>query len=123
MLVTREGLLHARLDPVGADSLYLDATPTGTTLLDWARATDLAGVALVYELSGDSYVVGHDGRLRATLTATDGGLIVRTASGAFSATTEARAAMLVRDGDRMRACDASMDGAHVPGLLEALLAP
>lgn len=119
---TRGGLLYARSES-GARPLHLGATPTGTALLDWMRATDLPGASLVYELGGDVYVVGHDGHVRAMLSAADGGLVVRTVSGAFSVTPEARAAMLVREGDVLRPCDASMEPAHVPGLLEALLAP
>ena len=119
---TRGGVLYARRDTI-AESIWLGATQTETIVLDWTRGADLAGAAIVYELGGAAYVIGHDGHTRATLHAIDGGLVVRAVSGAFSATQDARAALSVRDGDGMRACDASMESSHVPGLLEALVAP
>lgn len=120
---TRAGLVHTRVGSIGVDVLYVGATATGTTPLDWARATEVPSGAIVYELSGDAYVVGSDGHTRATITATDRGLVVRTVAGVFSTTTDARDALLVRDGAQLRSCDATMETAHVPGLLEALLAP
>lgn len=104
-----------------APTLALGDTETGTTLLDWTRAADHPGAAVVYELGGHAYVVGHDGRTRATIDALDGGLVVRTIAGTFSATSDARAALSVLDHGSLRACDASMESQHVPGLLEALV--
>lgn len=119
---TGRGLLYARRGTAGAP-VWLGTTQSETTLLDWTRGADHAGAAIAYELGGSAYVIGHDGHTRATLHAIDGGLVVRSVSGAFSVTPGSRAALSVRDGDALRACDSSMEAQHVPGLLEALLAP
>jgi hypothetical protein len=118
--LTRSGWLEARARTIGT-RLWLAGTEAGTTLLDWTRATDHPAAAIAYELGGTAYVIGHDGHVRATIHAIDGGAIVRSVGGAFSTTPGARDALRVRDGDRLLACDASMDAQHVPGLLEALV--
>lgn len=120
---TAHGWLVAQRDVAGASITLGSAAPSETRVLDWTRAADHAGAAIVYELGGAAYVIGHDGRTRGTLHAVDGGLVVRAVSGAFSTTPGARAALLVRDGDAMHGCDATMEPQHQPGLLEALLAP
>lgn len=107
----------------GGAHVFTGTAQAATTLLDWTRGADHAGAAIAYELGGAAYVIGHDGRTRGALFAIDGGLVVRASNGAFSVTPDARAALSVRDGDALRPCDASMEPAHVPGLLEALLAP
>ncbi len=117
---TSLGWLHARRGDAGSQ-LWLGSVQAGTTVFDWTRSADHAGAAIVYELGGAAYVIGHDGHTRATLHSIDGGLVIRSVSGAFSTTAGARAALSVRDGDALRACDASMESQHLPGLLEALL--
>jgi hypothetical protein len=117
---TRGGWLSAQRSTI-AMHLVLGAIDSGTVLLDWTRAVDHAGAAIAYELGGTAYVIGHDGRTRAVIEALDGGVVIRSVSGAFGATPEARAALRVRDGDVLGACDAGMEPLHVPGLLEALL--
>lgn len=108
---------HATYSPV----LVLDGVATSTTLLDWVGADDHAGAVVAYELGGGAYVIGHDGHTRATIHAIDGGVVVRTVGGAFSATSDARSALRVLDGSMLASCGTTMEPRHVPGLLEALV--
>jgi hypothetical protein len=117
---TPGGWLTARRNAVTSE-VFVGEHATGTTLLDWTRAADHAGAAIVYELGGTAFVIGHDGRTRAVIEVLDEGLVVRTPSGAFSVTPEARASLRVPTGDTLSPCDGTREAQHLPGLLEALL--
>lgn len=107
------------LSPQGAGPMLRAGRPFGPPALHIVRVQPLAHATLLYELGGAVYVVDATGTTRGSIDSVDGGFVVSSAAGHFSASQEARGALAARHGPMLRACDPSAGRA---GLLEALLA-
>jgi hypothetical protein len=108
--------------PTGGRRGLLRGAPAGPPVLSLQRVSDRERSAILYELGGAAYVIGHDGRTRASLHALDDGLVIEAVDGTFAVMGDARRSLAPREGEMLVACDARFEDLHRPGLLESLLA-